>query len=79
MYHFRFNLSSNLIRCISFFYNEKIEAQRKGKLIKVTLLLSSDTKICTQADLALEPALLLTHNCVPGMWPQVNLCESAIF
>ena len=39
------------------FYNEETEPQRKSKLVKVTLLFSSDTKICPQINLTLESLL----------------------
>ena len=61
------------------FYNEETEPRRKSKLVKVTLLFSSDTKICPDQPHSRIFALLLTHNCELELWPQVILGELFIF
>lgn len=58
-------------------FNKDIKVQGKYNLIKVTLLLSSDTRF-VQRPVSLQDSFINTH-CMPEMWPQVVLAELTVF
>lgn len=77
--------SSNLMRsealsfCLFVCFNKEIKVRKKCNLIKVTLLLSSDTRFVQRPVSLQDLCSFINMHCMPEMWPRVVLAELAVF